>query len=98
MNLELTLAGDRLKRGAGEPTTPSLQQRLRVAQMGTRMSTYGPTATHRHSLELTLSGFGELSKALHELVEVELPVLEVRLEAAGVAWTPGRGVPERSCP
>jgi hypothetical protein len=63
-DLELTLAGDRLKRGAGEPTAPSLQQRLRVAQMGIRMSTYGLTATHRHSLELALSGFGELSKAV----------------------------------
>ncbi len=92
-DLEQTLAGDRLKRGAGEPTTPSLQQRLRVAQMGTRMSTYGPTATHRRSLELARAGYGELAMSLREVVDVELPALEARLEAAGVAWTPGRGVP-----
>jgi hypothetical protein len=35
-----------------------------------------------------------LRQALRQLIEVDLRDLERRLEAAGVPWTPGRGVPQ----
>ena len=38
--------------------------------------------------------FGELRDELTRLVDTDLAALERKLDAAGVPWTPGRGVPE----
>jgi len=37
--------------------------------------------------------FADMVEELRQLVDVDLPHLEDRLEDAGVPWTPGRGVP-----
>ena len=60
---------------------------------GVRLSTYGPTPTHLRSFELAQQGLADVREGLTTLVEQDLPGLEERLEAAGVPWTPGRGVP-----
>ena len=57
------------------------------------MSTYGPTADHRKTLDIAQEELAEVSAGLAQLVEVDLPAFEQKLEAAGVPWTPGRGVP-----
>lgn len=91
--LEVTLEGGGARAEIGEPTVPSVAQRLRVARPGRGGSTYGPTATHRRSLELAEASFAGIREQLESIVGRELPELEKRLEAAGVPWTPGRGVP-----
>ena len=57
-------------------------------------STYGPTPMHLRQFEIAQEEFAELSATLTQLLETDLPTLEAELDAAGVPWTPGRGVPE----
>jgi hypothetical protein len=52
------------------------------------MSTYGPTPTHRRSLEIAEAEFAKVA-----VLEQRLPAFEKRLEEKGAFWTPGRPVP-----
>jgi hypothetical protein len=67
-----------------------------VAQYGNNYSTYGPTPTHRRSLEIAQEEFAAAQKELDRIFDDDLPALEKKLDAAGVPWTPGRGVPAAS--
>jgi hypothetical protein len=87
------LEGNRQRRGLGDPGPVSITRRLEVAVTGNRLSTYGPTPTHRESFAIAGEEFAELRRDLDRLIDVDLPALEDRLDAAGVPWTPGRGVP-----
>jgi hypothetical protein len=71
----------------------SISRRLEVAILGTFRSTYGPTATHLHAVEIAEIEFGEIKASLRRISEVEMPALREELNQAGVPWTPGRGVP-----
>ncbi len=87
------LSGNRQRTVMGDPGPVSVVRRLDVALLGNRFSTYGPTSTHRKSLQVAGEQFAELGRQLDKLVTVDLPALEAELDAAGVPWTPGRGVP-----
>ena len=93
-DLDLRLDGDDRRDDLGDPGPVSISRRLGVAFLGTNWSSYGPTPTHRESFEIARDGFAELAAELETLVETDLPALEERLDAAGVPWTPGRGVPD----
>ncbi|MDQ7087846.1 MAG: glycosyl hydrolase [Acidobacteriota bacterium] len=88
------MGGNTSRRSIGEPMAPSVMRRLDVVITGNRLSTYGPTPTHRRSLEIALEQFATLREKLHQLIDVALPALEKRLDEAGVPWTPGREVPK----
>ena len=91
--LEEALEGNTSQRQMGEPRPPSISRRLGVVTMGDRLSTYGPTLTHRRSFEIATGEFRDVREGLEALLEVDLPVLEAKMEAAGVPWTPGRPLP-----
>ena len=93
VELAVTLDGGGARHEIGEPVIPSVARRLQVARAGRGGSTYGPTATHRRSLELTETGFAEIRDRLAAIVERELPDPRGPPRGAGVPWTPGRGVP-----
>jgi len=88
------LHGNRRRRSMADPGPVSVARRLDVAVNGTRRQTYGPTPTHRKSLEIALEQFAELRKELDRLIGTDVPRLEADLEAVGLPWTPGRAVPE----
>ena len=91
--LDQALSGNRTIGEMGHPQVPSVSARLRVASMSGGMSDYGPTATHRRSFEIAREEFAEIDSGLRQLIEIELPALEAKMEAAGVPWTPGRPLP-----
>jgi len=91
----LKLVGERSRRMMGDPGPVSINARINVANMGNRLSTYGPTPTHRRSVEIAEQQFGALRKEIDRLIDVDLPALERGLDEAGVPWTPGRGIPSR---
>jgi len=93
-DLDQLLSGNRTIGGIGHPRVPTVSGRLRVASMGGGMSDYGPTATHRRSYEIARQEFGEVEVGLRQMIDVDLPALEAKMEAAGVPWTPGRPLPE----
>jgi hypothetical protein len=86
------LLGNRQRRRMGDPGPVSVSRRISVAVSGTAQSTYGPTATHLEGLEIAREELGQIQAELDRLIGSELPALEERLDAAGVPWTPGRGV------
>jgi hypothetical protein len=67
-----------------------IAQRIDAARYGVRFSTYGPTPTHRKSLEIAESALAGLREELSLLLRIDLPALERRLDEAGVPWSPGR--------
>jgi len=93
-DLDMALSGNRSMRSLGEPRSPTVAGRLRVATMTDGQSDYGPTATHRRAFEIAAEEFGTIEPELRRLLETDLPALEAKMEAAGVPWTPGRPLPE----
>jgi photosystem II stability/assembly factor-like uncharacterized protein len=93
LDLQLRLSGDNNRGMAGAPGPVSVARRASVAQLGTAFSTYGPTATHVRSLEIGEREFAGIKASLDRIFDTELPALHQALDAAGVPWSPGRGVP-----
>ncbi len=93
LDLQLQLSGDDARDLAGTPGPVSVQRRLSVARLGTAFSTYGPSPTHQHSLEIGEQGFAGIKTALKRIFDTDMPALRKALDDAGVPWTPGRGVP-----
>jgi hypothetical protein len=93
-DLDEALSGNRSRRAMGEPRVPTISDRLRVASRTNGQSDYGPTATHRRAFEIAAEEFGRIDPQLRQILEVNLPALETKMEEAGVPWTPGRPLPE----
>ncbi len=92
--LDEVLRGNRSRTGTGEAVPHTINRRLNVIKTGNRFSTYGPTPTHRRSLEIAQAEFAPLLEELRHLLKIDLPEFEARMEDAGSPWTPGRPLPE----
>ncbi len=89
-DLQLRLVGDADRAAMGDPGPVAISQRVDVAAMGNNFSIYGPTPTHRRSLDIAREQLAQLRRELDRVVQVDLPALERKLDGAGVPWTPGR--------
>ena len=87
------IGGNEQRDVANDPGPVPIEGRLFVAQVGTSNSTYGPTPTHRRSLEIAEKQYARLKNDLDRIVKEELPALAAALQAAGVPWSPGREIP-----
>jgi hypothetical protein len=92
-SLDKTLSGSRARQEIGETDVHTIDRRLRVVSGGTGLSTYGPTPTHRRSLEIAEHELTVLRGQLNTLLERRLPALEAQLQEAGAPWAPGQPVP-----
>jgi len=92
-DLEVELRGLPAKSEVATPEPPNIAQRLSVAAIGTAFSTYGPTPTHRRSLEIGEQQLAAWKPKLEQLIDVAIPALEAKLAAAGAPWTPGQPIP-----
>ncbi len=70
---------------------PTPGQRLYSAVNGL-ITTYGPTETHRQSLETGKSELARIKNDLAVVADVELPQLEKELNEAGAPWIEGQGL------
>ncbi len=93
IDLQERLSGDRTRPRRSEPGMPGITSRVEQVVRGSFASTSGPTTTHQRNYEIAAEEFTEILGDLRSLIETDLPAFEDRLEAAGVPWTPGRGVP-----
>ena len=91
--LDEALVGNRARASVEDDGVATITRRVQVAQMGTAWSTYGPTPTHRRSLEIGEKELAAVRERLNAVLEQRLPALEKKLEQAGAPWTPGRPVP-----
>jgi cell division septum initiation protein DivIVA len=93
LDLQQTLAGNETRALYNEGGPVPIARRLEVAVLGTFRSTYGPTPTHRRAVEIAEAEFAGVKERIGRINDRDLPDLRRELDAAGVPWTPGRGVP-----
>ncbi len=89
----IRLAGNLAQEILGYTGPVPISQRISAANSGSRSTAYGPTALHKRSLEIADEEFAEVGQQLDRLIDSEFRDLRRKLDAAGVPWTPGRGVP-----
>ena len=70
----------------------TLAARLWHARFSPTTQAYGPTPEQRESYRIAYELYGEVTAALTALVDEEYAGLKRAMDAAGVPWTPGRGV------
>ncbi len=94
LELDEQLNGNSSKGQVGEKNNPTIGSRLNVALTGTRFSTYGPTPTHKRSLEIARNQLREFKVKLNSIVNEQLSKLEKALSDAGAPWVEGQPIPE----
>ncbi len=70
----------------------TLEARLWHARFSPTTQAYGPTPAQRESYRIARELYGDVAAALTTLVDEEYAGLKQAMDAAGVPWTPGRGV------
>jgi photosystem II stability/assembly factor-like uncharacterized protein len=75
-----------------DPGLMSVSERLAYATYARRTNAYGPTQTQRETFAIAREVYDEVGAALTALIDGEYGALKRDLDAAGVPWTPGRGV------
>ena len=85
--------GDEVIARYNENPPPSITGRLNTMVSGFWSSTGDPTTTQKQAYAIAADEFGVQLEVLKEIVQVKIPAIEKRLNAAGAPWTPWR-VPE----
>lgn len=94
IDINTTLRGSSSRNEIGEKNPHTISKRVSIASMGTMNSTYGPTQTHRRSLEIAKEEFKEVKSEMEELTENKIPAMLNKLYEAGAPWIEGMPVPE----
>ncbi len=89
-DLQISLSGDAVLARRGEPTPPSIVDRINQVVYGHWYSSADATATHRQNYQIAAQQFAPLLVRLRSLVLNDLASLESEADAAGAPWTPGR--------
>ena len=92
LDLDGAFAGHRAKAEVGEKAPLTVGERLFAVNRGVGQSTYGPTASHRRSLEIATTEMAALRAEL-ERRQAELSALVRELLAAGAPWIEGEPLP-----
>jgi len=92
-DLDVALNGQPGKAPVGEPSKPTIQDRLQAARIGTQLSTYGPTPNHERTLLIAEEAFEELRRELNRMKQDRIPAFQDELIEAGAPWTPGQEIP-----
>lgn len=93
LTLNEQVNGDPAKEEIGESNPPGVQSRLYIAMRGL-YSTYGPTATHRQSLEIAKEEFENLKSEVEDISTNAIPKMESALKAVGAPWIEGQALPK----
>ena len=75
-----------------DPGLMSVRDRLNYASYDPNRNAHGPTQTQRETFAIARDSYAEIGPALTRLIDGEYQALLRALDAAGVPWTPGRGV------
>ena len=92
LDLDGRFAGHRAKSEVGEKAPLTVGERLFAVSRGVGQSTYGPTPSHRRSLEIATTEMAALRNEL-ETRQAELSELVRELVAAGAPWIEGEPLP-----
>jgi len=70
----------------------TIDQRLFVASIGTGLSSYGPTPTHKESLAIAKSELKELTNELNTLISTDIAAFESALKQVNAPWVKGQSL------
>ena len=93
LDINEAFSGDPTKSRRNESAYPGFRSRLRTMTSGAMGSTEGPTDTHRQQYEIIVAEYQGVAEQVSQLLDVDLPALNAKLDAAGAPWTPGRSIP-----
>ncbi len=88
--IRVSLRGDPTYNRRNEAAPPSISERVSWIVGGQWSVTCAPTQTHRDQYAFAAEEFAPVLASLRTMVEEDIPALEVKIEAAGAPWTPGR--------
>ena len=88
-DIEETIFGNSMQEEIGGYGPTSVTTWLGHAMRGVSNSSYGPTPSHRQSVQHARDAFGPAKGRLNVLIESEIPSLKAELQAAGAPWTVG---------
>lgn len=91
--LQDDLTGNRARRQVGERQNPNVENRLNAVELGIYGSTYGPTATHRMTLDLANDQLQQVRSRLAK-ARGDAAALGDDLLRAGAPWVEGNPLPE----
>ena len=86
------LRGNETRGRFSDPGLLSVRSRLSYAGYDPNGNAYGPTQTQRETFAIARDAYAEIGSELTQLIDSEYQGLMQALDAAGVPWTPGRGV------
>jgi photosystem II stability/assembly factor-like uncharacterized protein len=92
LDLDSMLSGNPAKREMGEKTRPTVLDRLLQLELAVGSSTYGPTPTHRQSLDIVLADLNVIQAGLEEQ-RAALEALGRDLQQAGAPYIEGGDLP-----
>ncbi|MGJ8664349.1 MAG: WD40/YVTN/BNR-like repeat-containing protein, partial [Marinicella sp.] len=84
--VDKSLNGNRSKQEVGEKTGVTVGSRLGAAFIGTGLSTYGPTPTHRKSLDLAQQEFSSIQQEVNRITGKSIPEFEKILTELGAPY------------
>ncbi|MDX1482834.1 MAG: hypothetical protein R3315_14205, partial [Woeseiaceae bacterium] len=87
------LAGDETLGNFAADRPKPVTSRIQAANMNPHWNAHGPTATHRQTLQVARNVYNQSSAELERIVDNDYAALKRELDAAGVPWSPGRGLP-----
>ena len=87
--MDKQLSGDPQRNEVGEKSTATIGDRLSVAALGTSLSTYGPTPTHKQNLQIAQNQLEKLRAELSKMVNEQIPSLEQELLDAKAPYVKG---------
>lgn len=93
-DLKVWLENDERRQLLNEYDRTAIGDRLAFLYYGVIQSTYGPTPALEEAAAIVEDELGQAEDQLKALESEALPALEERLRAAGLPWTPGRGIGE----
>ncbi len=93
LDLQVELNGDQTIRSRAERIPPSIVQRVQRVVRAYVRSTSTATTTHERNYDIAAAEFEPVLARLGALINSDLAQLYEAMEAAGMPWTPGRGVP-----
>lgn len=88
-DLETTFKGNPAKNQVGEKNNPTIGERLFALNRGISRSTYGPTPTHKETMEIIEKELGGLNEKLMALKEMTSNLADQVVEAGG-SWIEGQ--------
>jgi photosystem II stability/assembly factor-like uncharacterized protein len=91
--IQRVLYGDASVSDRFEPTPPSLRDRMNRASVSF-YTTSAPTRTQQEQYQIAMDLFTAQRVRVERLANRDVPALERDMERLGVAWTPGRRVPD----